>query len=633
MSQFEKNSCQSQANNMMLGSQSKQQLKGLKLIFKISILSLVIFGTILAFNLNLTRDQSVFSHENHLTGNANGRFLNSLERKELRKETLKEAQNNQVDVAYQTFYELINGLNQSILDNLNIYWVSQKSINSLQDWTDIFYRIYQNFPISAIEWMYEDQNYGFKYNPQIWMDGFLEQRNSQIDEKSISIFLINYFKLDQDKMDKFWSYTYNAFSSSLQVSENDFIRGAFNCAYSYQQEYVKSCLVAKQWADLKLGYSIANLNKTMLVEPEIAAFQKGYFKQHVNSSSLYQDIKFAQEWAVEVTKINQNTSHSLVDKDNLSFLFLNGQNYDETQNEIYLVEISERFLINQYYFGEKYLDATYLFWQYAIYMVDIFSELRNYKDGGFEVYKKSLFDSQKLSSQFQITSDNLAVNIIEALMLENFKSKNITDCKSFTYQLQQAEYLCKIQSFNNFDLQTMRTIYECQMYMLYSPQCKQYNFIYNFDVVNQVIKEVDLQMYNQYQCISKIEKCSYYEIAAKQWYNLEVIRKLPAAAVPYLPKGRDSVAQWIPNLQPYEWGYYVEKYGQTFSQPPANLTYNQTSQLLGYNILFSNNRLTQIFVIDSSFSQTYFFKDPSQLRSYFNWLASDKIHEVIYQQQ
>ncbi|EWS74554.1 transmembrane protein, putative (macronuclear) [Tetrahymena thermophila SB210] len=633
MSQIETNSWQSQANNMMLGSQSKQQLQGLKLIFKISILSLVIFGTILAVNLRLTRDQSVFSHEKNLTGNANGRFLNSLERKELRKETLKEAQNNQVDVAYQTFYELINGLNQQILDYLNISYITEYSINKLQDWTNIFYRIYQDFPISAIEWMYEDQNYGFKYNPQIWMDGYLEQQNNQINEKSISIFLINYFKLDYYKMDKFWSYMYNDFYGSILISEEYLIRGTFNCTQSNEQEYVKSCLLAQQWVDLNLGYSIANLNKTMLIEPEIAAFQKGYFKQHVNSSSLYQDIKFAQEWAVEVTKINQNTSHSLVDKDNLSFLFLNGQNYDETQNEIYLVEISERFLINQYYFGEKYLDATYLFWQYAIYMVDIFSELRNYKDGGFEVYKKSQFDSQKLSSQFQVTSDNLAVNIIEALMLENYKSKNITDCKSFTYQLQQAEHLCKIQSFNNFDLQTMRTIYECKMYMLYSPQCEQYNFIYNFDVVNQVIKEVDLQMYNQYQCISKIEKCSYYEIAAKQWYNLEVIRKLPDAAVPYLPKGRDSVAQWIPNLQPYEWGYYVEKYGQTFSQPPANLTYNQTSQLLGYNILFSNNRLTQIFVIDSSFSQNYFFKDPSQLRSYFNWLPSDKIHEVIYQQQ
>ncbi|KAL4441122.1 hypothetical protein ABPG74_002072 [Tetrahymena malaccensis] len=613
MSQTETFSCLPQADNTLFVSQPKQQLNGLKLIYKISILSLVIFGTLLAVNLYSSKDHS---EGYNLIGNVNSRLLASYE-------------NDQAKVGYQTLNQLINGLNNSILDNLKVSYLI-KSISDLDAFTKTFYGL-QDFPISAAQWIYEDPNYGFKSNPQIWMDGFIEINNPKVEEKSISIFLINYFKLDWVKMDKYWSQLYDLYRSSQQVSENE-IKNVFDC-YSQEEQQLRACLTAQQWAGLKLGQSVANLNKTMSAQPEIAAFQQGYFKQNVNSSSKYQNIKFPKEWAIEMTKISENNtqSYTLVDQSRLSILFSMGQSYNETKDNIYLESISDIFLINKYFFGDNYLDAAYLFWQYAVYMVDVFAELKNYKSGGLDVYKKSLFDSQKLSSQFQITHDNLAISIIGALMLENFKTKNITDCESFAQSLMQAENLCEISLFKNFDLQTMRTIYECKIYLMYSPQCQQ-NYIYNFNVVNNVIQEVDQQMHLHYQCISEIEKCSYYEIAAKQWNNLEAIHKLPSAAVPYLPSGRDSVAQWIPNLQPYEWGYYVEKYGKTFSQPPATLTYNQTTQLLGYDVLFSNNRLTQLFLIDSDFSKNYFFKDPSQIRSYFNWLTTNQSVEAVYQQ-
>ncbi|KAL4489786.1 hypothetical protein ABPG72_022426 [Tetrahymena utriculariae] len=569
---------QSQANNMSLLSQKQYQLKGLKPIYKISIISLVIFGALLAVNLYSQKEQSLLLQ--NLIGNVNSRFLNSQESIEQINGNLEGVQNNQV------------------------------------------------------EWMYEDPNYGFKSNSQIllkfgWMP--FQKQTFSVMKNQQTFFQQNYLKLDYQKMFIYWSSVYSDFTDQQKLTQQLLLDGQFNCTVFQEQYGIRPCL--SQWADLKLGSSVSELNKTMLVELEISALQMGYFKQYVNPSSKYQDIKFAKEWAIKVIKINEdhssseNSNHTLLDKDNLSFLFSNRQKYNQTQDNSYLEEISERFLISKFYFGDSYLDTAYLFWEYAVYMVDVFSEFKNYKNGGFEVYEKSLFDSQKFSitlqrklvnSSFQIANDNLAIKIIGALMLENFKTKEIKNCESFIYHLQNAQYLCEIESFKKFDLQTMRTIQEFKIYFLYSPQCSQYRYMYNFDIVNTVIQEVEQQKHSQYECVSEIQKCSCFEIAAKQLYNLEVIRKLPAIAVPYLPTGRDSVSQSIPNHKPYEWGYHVEKYGKTFSQPPANLTYNQTSQLLDYNLFFQTIDYLKIFLIDSNFTQNYFFQDPSQIRSYFD---------------
>lgn len=65
-------------------------------------------------------------------------------------------------------------------------------------------------------------------------------------------------------------------------------------------------------------------------------------------------------------------------------------------------------------------------------MVDIFAEMKNYKHGGSDVAGLTGVASQGLYTVFKETQDNLAITIIEVLMLGAFQQNNILDCPTFS---------------------------------------------------------------------------------------------------------------------------------------------------------------------------------------------------------
>ncbi|KAL4495674.1 hypothetical protein ABPG72_014143 [Tetrahymena utriculariae] len=420
---------------------------------------------------------------------------------------------------------------------------------------------------------------------------------------------------------------FNLMNNRLEIAQQQFqLKEIINILFQFDQ--------ASQWADLSLGFSIRLTNITFYYSPEIKAFQYEYFRNYVNSSQQYQRIDFSNEWAIQVMQKNQNAAenftqelsdNSLLNRNNLQFLFQSGYNYDQSKNDLYLSIISERFLINKQYFGDYFLDATYLFWEYAKYMVNILAEFKNIKNGGINVFKQSLISGKLLSENFEKTYDYLAITIIEALMFNQFNLYQVNDCVSFTnlikYVNPQSDNFCNYDSFKNFNMNTMKVIYECNLYQHFS-DCSylQRNLVFEVQMIQFIIQSTDQIMFNQYQCSSPVIRCSYYEIAAKQWYNLEIIRNFPQAAIPYLPEGRQSIAQWISGVKTYELGYFFENYGYIFSQPPQILTQSQISYLLGYNILFSNLRLKQLLLFDDNFYQNYFFQESQQIRFYLIWI-------------
>lgn len=72
---------------------------------------------------------------------------------------------------------------------------------------------------------------------------------------------------------------------------------------------------------------------------------------------------------------------------------------------------------------------------------------------------------------------------------------------------------------------------------------------------------------------------------------MAITKTPPTMIAAYLPAGRSSMKEWFPNYLPwaFEWGYYAEKFSDTFSNATPTLTFAQITALLGYNRLFSSS--------------------------------------------
>ncbi|KAL4446619.1 hypothetical protein ABPG74_005557 [Tetrahymena malaccensis] len=578
-------------------------------------------------------------------------------------------QASRVQIGIQAFYGLISGMVQQLLDTLDVGFLQQSFDNSLDKWKAFLQVGDQQTQISQMvlvqDTIFNDPNYGFNANSYVWMIAYKEMMSSSVN-KPTCMFLTNYFKIDYNNLSSFFVLKNGDFQNSIGISRQLLVKGQFGCTQTDEQQ-IRACLAvmilftfcfffnflkfhkqAGQWASQKLGFSIVEQNKTTVGNPEIQSFQEEYFKNYIDSSSKYQTIDFPQEWAEKVTYYIQNpaditvftkNTNTLLNQGNLAVLYTNGELYDKTNDIKYLQVIADRFEINEQYFQESYLDAAYLFWEYAKYMVDIFAESKNYKDGGSAVAGLTGAASQALYTVFSETQDQLAISLIQPLMKIVFIQSKVTTCEIFqnyvNQKLSTTYNLCIDNSpFQEFDLQTMKVLYECNMYGGFSAYCGSLaaqlgnkNLISQLsqvDLVQGAIQFADGQMKTTYNCYTNALKCSYYEIAVKQWYNMEIIRNIPAVLKGLIPDyGTDTLKQWVHDLpHAYEWGYYAEHFKDTFTQPPPQLNYDQLTQLLGFDYLFSGTRQIQMFLIDSNFEANYFFSEPSQIRDYLRWITA-----------
>ncbi|KAL4496216.1 hypothetical protein ABPG72_012953 [Tetrahymena utriculariae] len=564
-------------------------------------------------------------------------------------------QASRVQIGIQAFYGLISGMVDQLLDTIDIGYLMKNTTSNLNQWEEFLQMNGQQQQQDQISQMrlvnqtiYSDPNYGFQANSYIWMVAFKET-NSSIKNKSTCMFLVNYFKIDYKNLSAFFALKHDEFQNSINVSRQMVVKNEFGCTQDNEQQ-IRACLAAGQWRNKTLGFSIVDQNKTTVGDPEIKTFQQGYFLKYIDSSQKYQEIIFTQEWAEKVTQYIQNpvdikeftkNTNTLLNQGNLAVLYTNGELYDETNEIQYLQAIADRFEINENYFGQNYLDAAYLFWEYAKYMVDIFAESKNYENGGSAIAGLTGVASQGLYTVFSETQDLLAIQFISRMMKDSFKEKNVSTCEDFqnyvNSQLNSTYSLCIDNSpFQEFKLDTMKVLYECNMYGGFSGYCNSLNDLFgskNFieqltsqdlPLIQGAIQFADGQMKTTYNCYTSAQKCSYYEIAVKQWYNMEIIRNIPQVLKGEIPNpGTDTLKQWAPILpHAYEWGYYAEHFNDTFTQPPSEFSYQQLTYLLGFDYLFSGTRQIQMFLIDQDFQTNYFFSEPSQLRDYLRWITA-----------
>ncbi|EAR89297.2 CD36 family protein (macronuclear) [Tetrahymena thermophila SB210] len=566
-------------------------------------------------------------------------------------------QASRVQVGSQAFYGLISGLVDQLLDTIDIGVMSQTQINTIDNWKK-FLQVGDQQPliqqiVNVQDFIFNDPNYGIHSNSYIWMVAFKEMISSQ-QNKPTCMFLVNYFKINYNNLSSFFTIKHDDFQNSINAGRQLLVKGQFECTQTDEQ-LIRACLAAGQWSATKLGMSIVEQNKTTTGFPEINFFQENYFKDYIDSSDVYQKIQFPQEWAEKVTYYIQNpvdntdftkNTNTLLNQGNLGVLYTNGELYDKTKEIIYLKTIADRFEINEQYFGQNYLDAAYLFWEYAKYIVDIFAESKNYKNGGSAVAGLTGAASQGLYTVFSETQDILAITLISPMIRIYFKLNNIADCQAFqnyvNTNLNSQYQLCidasPFKQFGSDQMDSMKVLYECNMYGGFSEYCNSLNVLFgnkNFiqqltsdalPLIQKAIQFADSQMQTAYNCQNEVQKkCSYYEIAVKQWYNMEIIRNIPPILIQagFPNPGTDTLKQWAHELpHAYEWGYYVEHFKDTFTQPPPQLSYDQLVQLLGFDYLFSGTRQIQMFLIDTNFETTYFFQDPNQIRDYLRWITA-----------
>lgn len=122
-------------------------------------------------------------------------------------------------------------------------------------------------------------------------------------------------------------------------------------------------------------------------------------------------------------------------------------------------------------------------------------------------------------------------------------------------------------------------LYECNIYGLSLVSCIDFNTATGAGIILKItsnakvaalISSVDKSLYDSYQCsLGAAIKCSYYELANKQWSDSMITLNPPQLLTIALP-GKFPVANslngWNPKLfsSPFEWGYYKKVYADMF---------------------------------------------------------------------